>query len=223
MIQPACGPVFCLAFLMAGLCRAETPAQAVARGLPGWTIHEQVQGPLAGGQDFAAVLTKPDQSPEKLAALLVVYTADGPGSLRLRVKAPKAICVGCGGVKAPMNEPLGRLAIDERGVLSVTYEGGSREEFSDELKWRLDRRSGRFVLIGETYSSVDTLGQEPEDAVDVDFSTLRMQRQVGKRKRACGVPAAFRRIELSSFDFFDKHFDDLEKLRSACPLPDRRS
>jgi hypothetical protein len=217
------GPVFGLALLLAGVCRAETPAQAVARDLPGWTIHQQAQGPLAGGKDFAAVLTKPDPVSEKLQALLVVYSADGPGRWRLRVKAPKAICVGCGGAKAPMDEPLGRLAIDQRGVLSVTYEGGSREEFSDELKWRLDRRSGRFVLIGETYSSVDTVGQDPEDAVDVNFTTLKMERRLGKRRRACLVPAAFQRSELSAFDFFDKHFDDLDKLKRACPLPDGRS
>src|SRR3954471_10387226 len=75
------------------------------------------------------------------AALLVVFLGGPDGKLRLHTQVPKAVCVGCGGAKGSFDSVLGELSITPKGVLVVTYEGGSREMWTATYKWRHDAKA----------------------------------------------------------------------------------
>lgn len=213
-----CLLVSALIVMAAGTARAAEPESVIRRDFPGWKIHQQVRGSLNGDidDDVAAILSKPAEgTDENGQALLVVYLDDGHGGYKLHTKARKAICVGCGGPKAAMGEPLGDISIS-KGLLHVTYEGGSREVFNDELKWRLDAKKNKFLLIGETRHVTDTVGDEPEETLDINYAALKEEKAIGKAKVSCPVKARFKALDLSSFDYDGKHIDDLEILSEAC-------
>ena len=206
---------FCLA---AGGARADAIEAAIAHDFPGWKIHQHVRGNLNGDidDDAAAILSKPAEGTDANGqALLVVYLDDGHGGYKLHTKAANAICVGCGGPKAAMGEPLGEIAIS-KGLLHVTYEGGSREVFSDELKWRLDTKKNKFLLIGETRRVTDTVGEDSDVTLDINYTALKEEKLTGKQKVTCPVNKRFRTLDLSSFDYDGKHLEDVEKLSEAC-------
>jgi len=176
------------------------------RSLPGWTVDSKAEGDLDGDgvSDVAAILVK-NAGGAKSDPVLAVWFGAADGSVRLIARAPKATCIGCGGVKAPMDEPLGALSI-ANGVLSLASTGGSREEWSSTYKFRWSAKARRLLLIGETRDTVDTLGEEPEESLDVNFSTRQAIRTVGKKPRRCAVPATFVAPSLDTFDF--ESFDD---------------
>jgi hypothetical protein len=207
-----------ISLLVSSLAYAEGIDTPVHQDFPGWKVFQQVAGELNGdgNPDVAAILSKPAEgTDENGQALLVVYVGDGHGGYKLAVQAPKAICVGCGGPKAAMGEPLGELSIS-RGQLRVTYQGGSREAFDDELKWRFDKQANDFQLIGETYHVTDTVGNEPEETLDINYTTLKMEKKVGRKKHGCAVDPQFHTEKLSSFDYDEKHVDDLDKISEGC-------
>lgn len=195
-----------LALLLAPALASAGPLDdAVKRDLPGWSIYKEAEGDLDGDQagDAAAILKKGDDDAKE--ALLVVYLADGKKGLRLVTKAPKAICVGCGGPKAIMGEPLGELEITARGILTLSFEGGSREVWDQVCKWRWAPAEKQFKLIGETYSTADSVGEEPDTTDDINYSTMRIESTVGKKKaKKCTIPTRFAPPVLSAFDF-DAH------------------
>lgn len=205
------------------LCLAARSAQAADIGavisgeFTGWGVHQMVKGDLNGDgrTDVAAILSKPAEEEDNGQALLVVFLDDGKGGFTLNTEAEKAICVGCGGPKAPMGEPLGELSI-AKDILHVAYRGGSREYFDDDLKWRFDKATGQFLLIGETQHVTDTLGNEPEETLDINFLSMKTDKIVGKKKITCAVPAEFKAVGLHTFDYDGKHADDLEKISEAC-------
>ena len=101
--------------------RAQEPSDldaAVRRDFPGWEVFARETGDLDGDgvDDDAAILFRPGKGEEPGRALLAVYRGAKTGLPSLLVKADKAICVGCGGVKAAFDQPLGELSI-ARGVL----------------------------------------------------------------------------------------------------------
>ncbi len=205
-------------FLLSSAARAEGIDTPVRHDFPGWKVFQQVAGELNGdgNPDVAAVLSKPAEgTDENGQALLVVYVGDGQGGYKLAVQSPKAICVGCGGPKAAMGEPLGALSI-VKGQLRIRYEGGSREEYQDDLKWRFDVTKGDFFLVGESQYVTDTVGSEPDEKLDINYLTLKMEKKVGKKKHACAVDREFRAVKLSDFDYDGKHVDDLDKISEAC-------
>jgi hypothetical protein len=181
-------------------------------------VHREAAGDLNGDgkPDFAAILSKPaEATDENGQALLIVYLNDGKGGYKLHTKSAKAICVGCGGPKAAMGEPLGELAIS-RGLLHITYEGGSREVFEDELKWRLDAKKNKFLLIGETRRVTDTVGEDPEVTLDINYPALKEEKLTGRHKTTCAIGKRFKVQELSAFDYDGQHIEDVEKLSEAC-------
>ena len=207
-----------LLVLAVGQARAAEPGSMIHHDFAGWKIHQLVRGSLDGDadDDLAAILSKPAEgNDENGQALLVVYLDDGKGGYKLHTRARKAVCVGCGGPKAAMGEPMGELSIS-RGLLHVTYEGGSREVFSDELKWRLDAKRNKFLLIGETRRVTDTLGDAPDETLDVNYASLRAEEKSGKRKTSCTLGAKYKSLELSAFDYDGKHVDRIEALSEAC-------
>ena len=154
-------------WLAAGPAAAAEPVETqIAAQLPGWTLAQVAKGDLNGDSltDVAVTLRRPgpkgDGAPGK--AMLAIFLGGPGGTLRLHTKAPKAVCTGCGGAKAPFDEVLGTPSISAKGILGVTYEGGSREAWTVLLKWRYDAKSNRFVLIGETRDNRDTLADNGE-------------------------------------------------------------
>jgi hypothetical protein len=211
----AAAMVFCIA---AGSARADRIEAAIRHDFPGWKIHQHVRGSLNGDidDDAAAILSRPAEGGDKNGqALLVVYLDDGHGGYKLHTKARKAICVGCGGPKAAMGEPLGEIEIS-RGLLHITYEGGSREVFTDELKWRLDATKNKFLLIGETRRVTDTVGEDPEVTLDINYVSLKAEKLTGKHKTTCAIARKFRALELSAYDYDGRHVEDIEALSEAC-------
>src|SRR6185436_5039339 len=133
----------------------------------------------------------------------------------LHTKAPKAVCVGCGGPKASFTDVLGSPAINAKGILGMTYEGGSREMWTMLYKWRYDAKSDRFLLIGETSDYADTLADDGElepgqvQSEDINYLSGKMIRKVSKRgTQHCAVKPSLRAIDLARFDFEKSSEDD---------------
>lgn len=203
--------------LLSHPARADTIEDVTKRDFSGYDLFAQTAGDLNGDSktDYVAIMFKPAKSDDEQGeAMLAIYLADGD-KLKLHTKADKAICVGCGGPKAVSAQPFGDLSITG-GVLNITLEGGSREEYTLVEKWRLDKKAGKFILIGESNDAVDTAGEEPEDIRDINYSTLKMDRTIGGKKRSCKVDPQFKGQELSTFDYENKHIDDLGKIDETC-------
>ena len=189
---------------------------AVAVDFPGYEIYDDAAGDLNGDgkPDAAAILFKAGAEQVQGTALIVVYMSKG-AVLKLHTKAEKATCVGCGGAKSAWDAPLGKLSVD-RGVLKVAYEGGSREMFDDAVKWRYERARDKFAMIGETQKTTDTIGEEADDVIDVNFSNMKMTRRVGNRKKTCAVPPEQKGVDLDAFDYEGAHQAALQELTGAC-------
>ena len=203
--------------LIAPSARAEDIDALIGNKFSGWTVYQHAEGDLNGDgkPDIAAILSKPAEAEDNGQALLVVYFDDGKGGYTLNTEAEKAICVGCGGPKAAFGEPVGELSIS-KGILHVDYQGGSRDAFDDDMKWRFDKATKQFLLIGETQHVTDTLGNEPEETLDINYLSLKTEKSAGKKKHSCAVPAEFKAVTLAAFDYDGKHADDLGKISEAC-------
>ncbi len=163
----------------AGASPAATPVSAPVAS-DGWTRESRAEGDLNGdgAPDSAEVLSR-ERDGALEGKLTVQLTAKGgPPTV---VEAPKAVCAQCGGVKgAPI--PF-EVEIDgERGVLSLSYFGGSREVRGQTTKWRL--QGGELTLIGVTEGVTDTF-PEGEGAIasvewDVNLSTRKMTETVDR-------------------------------------------
>lgn len=209
--------------LTSGMAYAESAIdKAFKRELPGWTQYgKEVMGDLNGDTtpDFGVSLYKPEQQdlePEKQESMIVVFFGDGKGGYTLQTKASKVNCIRCGGAKGNPDGPLGELQITPKGILELTYQGGSREMWTDTMKWRWDFRASQFLLIGQTYSVVDTLAEEKNvDTLDINYSSLKAERRInGKKKISCKVDPRFKGQSLSSFDY--QKNNALEKIRGKC-------
>ena len=197
------------------------------RAFPGFKLYQKAEGDLNGDRaaDYVAILwngdgviddmASPSWNPDALKALLVIYFNDGKGSYHLQTTAPRAICVGCGGVKAIMGKPLGNLNI-KKGVLWITYIGGSRSYWTDILKWRWDKQQKEFLLIGETYSSEDTMGEYPLEHIDINYSTQKAIRLTGKKQEVCRISSPSKENTLSTFDFANSNVGDRGKILKQC-------
>jgi hypothetical protein len=198
---------------------AATPSAAVAaqiaRAFPGWNIDVAVEGDLNGDAlpDVVATLKRPEakegESGEaEREAWLAVFLRAPDGQLRLHTKAARAVCLGCGGAKSSWSDIVGVPTIDAKGILTLTYEGGSREMWSHRLKWRLDKRRNHFALIGDTFESVDTLvrpGKEEPGFLtyqDINYLRGKMIRKVARQGRqTCDVTPGLAADDLATFDF----------------------
>ena len=103
---------------------------------------------------------------------------------------------------------MGSPSISAKGILNVTYEGGSREAWTVVFKWRYDVKTGHFILIGETRQNRDTLSDNGEmppgevSAEDINYSSGKMIRTISKGgTQHCRVKPALRAINLAGFDF----------------------
>jgi hypothetical protein len=164
-------------------------------------------------------LYKPEQQdldPEIQESMIVIFFGDGKRGYTLQTKASKANCVRCGGAKGNSDGPLGELQITPKGILEITYQGGSREIWTDTMKWRWDVKAKQFLLIGQTYSVVDTLVEAKNvDTLDINYSSLKANKGIdGKKKISCKIDPRFRAQSLSTFDY--RKNEGLEKIREKC-------
>ena len=133
---------------------AADPARFVP---PGWTLEAQVAGDLNGDAvpDLALTLIEAGSASPADAAIrsrsraLVVVSGREPDGLhrRLAVTGRLLQCTGCGGAFYGVVDAPATVRID-RGVLIVEQDGGSRELVDTRYRFRWDRGSGRFALIG---------------------------------------------------------------------------
>lgn len=186
--------------------------QAATRDFPGWRVFDEVVGDLDGDNtdDAAATLRRGDVDDEEV--LVVVYLA-GPTGLRLVTRAPRAICAGCGGSRAP---PIpGELHISAKGILQITYQGGARSGFTLVCQWRWASAVKQFKMIGETLSTWDGAGEYPDTTIDINYSTMKIDSTVGKRKtKRCSLPARF--APSSLLPAFDYNAHDFPEIAYRC-------
>ncbi len=159
-------------------------------------LYEKVSGMLFGnaGQSYVTTTWK---SGERHAPISV-YFGDGENKYKRVVFAPKANCHGCGGIKGNPQGPVGNIQINN-GILFLNFQGGSRDYWSDTFKWRFDKKLNDFVLIGETFTSEDTVGTDPKTRIDANFLTGKMESSIGKKKQNCAFKP--KEIRLSLFDY----------------------
>lgn len=198
--------------LLSGPLLADKIEDSIARDFPKFSIFKKTMGDLNGDGivDYALILWATNSK----KAPLVVYFGDNKGAFHLQSSSQLAICVGCGGPKAIMGEPLGDLNINAKGILLITCLGGSREVWIDVLKWRFDKKQKEFLLIGETYRSVDNFREEPTERTDINYSTGKIENSIGKKRRVCQFVTSS--IKLTSFDFANNHLDDLDRITNGC-------
>lgn len=181
------------------LCVASFGAGLVRGDLNGDGVLDQAE----------IVWTEGNKNPPDL--IITLKKKDGTDQ---KIKSPKAICLGCGGPKAIMDYPLGELSII-KGILVITYEGGARSVWKDVFRWRLDSSKKNLVLIGRTYEIEDNFGEYAKEKVDANYSTGKIDRTIGKKKKSCSFDSS-KKIYLSKYDFAEDRTDDLEKLEKAC-------
>jgi hypothetical protein len=205
-------PILTLGLWVSPVAATDHVQEQIAAQLPGWTIAQMAKGDLNQDSrtDVVVTLQQPGASDEGTPgmAMLAIFFGGPGGTLRLHTKAPQAVCVGCGGPRASFIEVLGSPSISAKGILNVTYEGGSREAWTVVFKWRYDVKTDHFILIGETRENRDTLsdgGEMPPGEVtseDINYSSGRMIRTISKGgTQRCRVKPALRAITLADFDF----------------------
>jgi hypothetical protein len=161
-------------------------------------VYEKISGYLYGNNCLSYVTTTWEKGESNAA--VSVYFGDCHGKYEQVVKAPKANCHGCGGMKGNPEGPVGNLQIND-GVLWLTFWGGSRNEFTDIYKWRYDKKIKDFLLIGRTYKSRDIHGEIPLCIADLNYSTSKMEVTNGKKKKKSSFKT--QQVKLSSFVYED--------------------
>jgi hypothetical protein len=157
---------------------AAGPLEAkVAEEFKGWAIVGKAVGDLNGDSlpDAAVTLRRGDDH-----AMLAVLLGTPAGGFRVHTRAPGAVCVNCGALV--YGDLVGAPAINAKGILLLTYEGGGTSlEWTAVLKWRHDRKTDRFLLIGETreYRNTKEGGTSDED---INYLTHKMLRDGGAER-----------------------------------------
>ncbi len=190
---------------------------ALLRDFSKWKVYDEAFGDLNGDgvKDAAAVLMlEPKDEEDSGSALLAVLFGEGK-DFKLHAQSGGAICMNCGGAKAPQDTPLGKIAITDKGILTISYFGGSRTIFDVTTKWRYDKGYNRITLIGETRIITDTMGEYDTETFDINYATMKMEKRVGKQKKSCAVPKEMANQEISGFDYIGRD-DAIEKLEKAC-------
>ena len=170
--------LFCL-FIAAAVAKAQdekppdivVPATAASAEnfVPsGWRVEpgdsDNLTGDLNGDgkQDrlLRLVEDKPSSASDgtlntRYRALVILLSKDGGGFTRAIATTRLLLCSTCGGV---MSDPEGGANIQitiERGVIIVSQQSGSRNAYNQTLRFRFDRATGRFLLIGEDFEDHD--------------------------------------------------------------------
>ena len=197
--------------------------RALKRDFSKWLVHDEVFGDLNGDgiKDAAViiVLEPEDAESEGAAAVAVLFGVDKAGQeFKLFAQSGGATCINCGGAKGAMDgSPLGHLAINDKGILTINYLGGSRWMFDITNKWRYDKAYNRLVLIGTTDKTVDTMSEgEDEETLDINYATLKAEKRTKNGKNACDVPKEMQNQEFSGFDYLGSFQNNMETVEKLC-------
>ncbi len=191
---------------------------ALQDGFSKWKLYQETWGDLNddGIKDAAVMMfLEPKDADDRGKAAIAVLLGEKGGTYKIHTQAGGATCVGCGGPKASFTDPMGTLAITGKGILTIDYSGGSREMYDITTKWRFDKAYNRIVMIGETQTVVDTMQEYPDEVMDINYSTLKMTKTVGKKKIECRIPTDLKNQELSAFDY-EMHGENLSDIGQNC-------
>lgn len=131
----------------------------------GWKIEEQITGDLNGDSLADYVLKLVEDKPAKDAEdmptergrALVIALAEKDGGLKRAGVADKLLqCTRCGGAFYGVVESPASVSI-EKGLVVVEQDHGSRNLTNTTYKFRFDRATQRFVLIGFDLADADRL------------------------------------------------------------------
>lgn len=136
---------------------------------PGWRVEAETDDALAGDLDGDGLADRVLRLVQDLPvensngttgtrhrALAVLLGKPGGGFTRAAVSTRLLLCSSCGGVRG---DPAGGGNIQirvERGHVVVEQQSGSRFAYNQTLRFRHDRTSNRFLLIGEDFENRDT-------------------------------------------------------------------
>ena len=152
----------------------------------GWKIEQELRGHLNVDSLEDVVLQLIEDKPEenskgeyqdRYRALVILLKAPD-GKYRRAAVAGKFIqCTGCGGVLGS-----GGVGADQKivkGVLLVSQLSGSREATDRLQRFRYDKQSGRFLLIGEDIKEWD---RGTGDSAVTSINYLTGQQVIEKKK-----------------------------------------
>ena len=125
------------------------------------------------------------------------------------------VCFRCGGVKG--STFVGDLEITKKGIIEVSYEGGSRWAWNHVLKWRIDK-SKKLTLIGSTYRNYDTANESESNGiydsnskgsltfVDINYSTKNIDYtfindKLKEQKAGCRLESKYIAPTFAKFNF----------------------
>ncbi len=132
----------------------------------GWKLEEQHSSDLDGDGNADYVLKLIEDKPAKTnddvvndrARALLVLLGGADGKLARAAVADKLLqCTGCGGAFYGVVEAPANVEVDNKGVIVVTQDHGSREVSNTTYRFRYDAATKRFVLIGFDYVENDRL------------------------------------------------------------------
>ncbi len=134
----------------------------------GWRVEtgdsDKLTGDLNGDGKQDRLLRLVEDKPSSAAdgtlntryrALVILLSKDGGGFTRAIATTRLLLCSTCGGM---LSDPEGGGNIQitiERGVIIVSQQSGSRNAYDQTLRFRFDRATGRFLLIGEDFEDHD--------------------------------------------------------------------
>ena len=143
-----------------------SPEKAVPRG---WRVEAETDGVMTGDlnadrrpdqvlrlvQDIPSETA--DHVPRTRFRALVVLLGKPEGGYSVAATTTKLLlCSTCAGIRG---DPAGGGNIQirvERGVIVIQQQSGSRFSYDHTTRFRFDRETGRFVLIGEDLDNNDT-------------------------------------------------------------------
>lgn len=127
----------------------------------GWKIEEDVKGDLNqdGVIDHALKLIEDKPAPKEdefidLSRALVIVFGGKDGLKKAAVASRILQCTGCGGAFYGVSPAPANVSI-AKGVLTVNQDHGSRWVSDLTYKFRYNKQSGMFILIGFDYASRD--------------------------------------------------------------------
>ena len=141
--------------------RSQVPATAKTLGAfvpKGWIIEQQIIGNVGGDGDTFIALKLIEDKPltETRNRAMVIALKDDKGDLKNAGVAGKLLqCPGCGGAFYGIMDAPADVKVGDKGVITITQDGGSRWVWTETYKFRFDTASGKFQLIGFDYAVRD--------------------------------------------------------------------
>jgi len=181
---------------------------------PGWKIEQKLTSDLNGDSlpDFALKLTEnkseKDQSgdPTERSRALVIVLQTQDGKLTRAGVADRLLqCTRCGGAFYGVVESPANVKID-KGVIIVEQDHGSRDLTNTTYRFRYDRETQRFILIGFDFADTDRLtGKDVSESTNYLTGVRRVTR--GKATTSSSIPREKIFIEDVDYEKFEEDAD----------------